>query len=75
MSVRSSAPPAKSLDKKEVTIHIRFKKVDCLLAKQSFCESNYLTIQIAPEQSFFLSLNAKKRGVLSQIQLPLHLYR
>ncbi len=52
----------KCLGAKETLIHIKFKQVDCLL-KVCPRESNYLTIRITPEASFFLGLNAKKPGV------------
>lgn len=55
----------KFLDKQETVIHIKFKQVDCLLARDCPSESNYLTIQIAPDASFWLSLNAKKPESLS----------
>lgn len=50
----------KCLDKKETVIHIKFKQVDCLLTKNCPMDSNYLTIEVAPEASFALTLNAKK---------------
>lgn len=52
----------KALDKKETVIHIKFKQVDCLLTKHCPSESNYLTIRLIPDESFTLSLNAKKPG-------------
>ncbi len=57
----------KCLDKKETTIHIKFKQVDCLLAKNCPSESNYLTIQVTPESAFLLSLNAKKPGLRHEV--------
>ncbi len=52
----------KCLDKKGVSIHIRFKMVKCLL---SICPSdaNYLTIKIQPDEGFFLEINAKVPGL------------
>lgn len=52
----------KCLDKRETVIHIKFKQVDCLLTKNCPSESNYLTIRITPEESFMLTLNARKPG-------------
>jgi glucose-6-phosphate 1-dehydrogenase len=52
----------KCLDKHETVIHIKFKQVDCLLTKNCPSESNYLTIQLGPEESFTLTLNAPKPG-------------
>lgn len=57
----------KALDKKETVIHIKFKQVDCLLAKNCPTDSNYLTIRVAPEESFMLTLNAKKPGLTQEI--------
>lgn len=57
----------KCLDKKETKIHIKFKQVDCLLANQCPSPSNYLTIEVAPEASFSLGLNAKKPGGLYNV--------
>lgn len=52
----------KCLDKKETAIHIKFKQVDCLLTKNCPSDSNYLTIRLYPDESFILTLNAKKPG-------------
>ncbi len=57
----------KKLDKKETIIHIKFKQVDCLLLKGCPTDSNWLTIQIAPEAIFLLTLNAKIPGVTNQV--------
>ncbi len=57
----------KCLDKKETSIHIKFKQVDCLLTKHCPTDSNYLTITVSPEASFSLTLNAKKPGVSDQV--------
>lgn len=57
----------KKLDKKETIIYIKFKQVDCLLTKGCPTDSNWLTIQIAPEAIFSLTLNAKVPGVIDQI--------
>ena len=52
----------KSLSKKETTIHIKFKDVECLLLRGCPTDSNWLTLQIAPEAVFSLTLNAKRPG-------------
>ena len=52
----------KHLHKKETSIYIKFKKVDCLLSRACPSESNYLTIEISPKPIFSLSLNTKKSG-------------
>jgi len=57
----------KCLDKKETVIYMKFKKVECLLTKGCPQESNYLTIQIAPDAGFSLSLNVKKPGRLYEV--------
>jgi glucose-6-phosphate 1-dehydrogenase len=51
----------KNLDKKEISIHIKFKMVKCLL---STCpsDSNYLTIRVQPNEGFFVELNTKVPG-------------
>jgi glucose-6-phosphate 1-dehydrogenase len=62
----------KCLQKKESLIHIQFKHVDCLLIQNCPSESNGLTIRIAPNPSFFLTLNAKKPGALHEV-MPVHM--
>jgi glucose-6-phosphate 1-dehydrogenase len=57
----------KRLDKKETIIHIKFKQVDCLLLRGCPTDSNWLTLQIAPEAIFSLTLNAKVPGVSDQV--------
>jgi len=54
----------KNLAKKETVIHIRFKPVDCLLAKSCPSDSNYLTIRIDPNEGFSFEINSKslRRG-------------
>lgn len=49
----------KNLNKKETVIHIRFKAVDCLLAKSCPSDNNYLTIRIEPNEGFSFELNSK----------------
>lgn len=57
----------KCLDKKETIIHIKFKKVDCLLMRGCPTDSNWLTIQIAPEATFVLTLNMKKPNTMDEM--------
>jgi len=57
----------KCLNKKETAIYIKFKQVDCLLAKECPSETNSLTIRIAPDASFILRLNAKKVGESNEL--------
>lgn len=57
----------KHLDKKETVIHIKFKQVDCLLARNCPSDSNYLTIEVTPEAKFSLSLNVKKPGLSNEV--------
>lgn len=52
----------KSLDNNEASIHIKFKKQPCLMLEHCPLDSNYLTIQIQPEEGFFLEINAKVPG-------------
>ena len=56
----------KCLDKKATVIHIKFKAVDCLLARCP-TEANVLTIEISPQAGFSLSLNAKKPGNANEV--------
>lgn len=58
----------KYLDKQEVSIHIKFKMVKCLLSKSCPSDSNYLTIRVQPNEGFFLELNSKVVGVPNEIQ-------
>lgn len=57
----------KRLDKKETVIHIKFKQVDCLLMRGCPTDSNWLTIQIAPEAIFSLTLNTKIPGKSDEV--------
>lgn len=61
----------KALDKDAAAIHIKFKMAKCLL---EFCpiDSNYLTINIQPNEGFFLELNVKQPGVFNRVQ-PINL--
>ncbi len=59
----------KRLHKKETMIHIKFKQVDCLLTHNCPVPSNWLTIEVAPEATFSLTLNVKKPG-RSEIVVP-----
>lgn len=52
----------KGLDKKEISIHLKFKKIECLLSEKCPSDTNYLTIRVQPEEGFFLELNAKVPG-------------
>ncbi len=57
----------KLLNKKEVTIFIRFKHVECLMATSCPRDPNFLIIRISPNEGFSLELNAKKPGVFDEI--------
>lgn len=57
----------KCLYQKETAIHIQFKRIDCLLATQCPSEPNFLTIQVTPNPSFFLTLNVKKPGFIKEV--------
>ena len=57
----------KCLQKKETIIHIKFKQVDCLLTYSCPVPANWLTIEVSPEATFALSLNAKKPGYSEEV--------
>ncbi len=57
----------KCLAQKETVIHIKFKSVDCLLTKSCPVPPNWLTIEVSPQATFSLSLNAKKPGRSEQV--------
>lgn len=56
----------KCLNKKEASITIKFKSVKCLL---DCCpaQTNALTIKIAPDEGFYLGLNVKKPGSMTEV--------
>ncbi len=56
----------KCLDKYQASVHIRFKMVPCLL---DFCptDSNYLTINIQPNDGLSLEVNVKKPEVFNEV--------
>lgn len=56
----------KYLNTRMATIHIRFKKVECLL-ESCPSEPNALTINIHPQEGFYLELNAKVPGVSNKV--------
>lgn len=57
----------KFLNKKETSIHLKFKKVDCLLARACPSDTNYFTIRIQPNDGFELELNSKVTGKRNEI--------
>ena len=63
----------KCLQRKESIIHITFKPVHCLLTKNCPSDSNSLTIRLAPDPTFFVTLNAKQPGILHEI-LPVDMH-
>lgn len=54
------------MKKHDASVHIKFKMVKCLL---DFCpmDSNYLTINIQPNEGFYLELNVKEPGVFNRV--------
>lgn len=67
----------KHLGQKETVIHLKFKPVKCLLAQDCPADTNYLTIQIYPNEGVYLELNAKVPGQAYSIkpmkmELPYH---
>lgn len=55
------------MKEKSASIHIKFKQIPCLLLENCPMDSNYLTINIEPDEGFFLEVNAKKPGVAYQV--------
>ncbi len=49
----------KNLDKNNVSIHIKFKKTNCLLSKNCSMDENEFIIKIQPERKFELKINSK----------------
>lgn len=60
----------KFLDKRETSIHLKFKMVECLLTKNCPTDSNYLTIRIQPNEGIIFEINAKIPGETYQV-LPI----
>ncbi|MFC1769350.1 glucose-6-phosphate dehydrogenase [Nanoarchaeota archaeon] len=52
----------KAMKKSIATVHIQFKKPKCLMGVCNYLP-NYLSIQLAPEEGFYMQLNAKAPGV------------
>lgn len=52
----------KYLDRKDTSIHLKFKKVKCLLPDNCTSDANYFTIRIQPNEGFSLELNSKLPG-------------
>ena len=57
----------KYLDKKDSSIHLKFKMVDCLLTANCPADSNYLTIRIQPNEGIVFEMNAKVPGETHQV--------
>lgn len=49
----------KLMARKETVIHLKFKRVESLLEQQRTSPANWLTIRVAPEAIFSLTLNGK----------------
>jgi len=62
----------KNLSQKRSVVHIRFKAVDCLLAKTCPSDNNYLTLDITPAEGFSFEVNSKTMGKSFEIE-PIHL--
>ena len=58
----------KNLSKKETTVHVRFKKVDCLLAKSCPADNNYLNLKIQPNEGFSFELNTKTQNANYEVE-------
>jgi len=57
----------KYLDKRETSIHLKFKMVECLLTQNCPTDSNYLTIRIQPNEGIIFEINAKVPGETYQV--------
>lgn len=57
----------KFLDKRETSIHLKFKMVECLLTRNCPTDSNYLTIRIQPNEGIIFEMNAKVPGETYQV--------
>ncbi len=57
----------KYLDKRETSIHLKFKMVECLLTKSCPTDSNYLTIRVQPNEGIIFEINAKVPGETYQV--------
>ena len=57
----------KYLDKRETSIHLKFKMVECLLTRNCPTDSNYLTIRIQPNEGIIFEINAKVPGETYQV--------
>ncbi len=57
----------KYLDKRETSIHLKFKMVDCLLTRSCPTDSNYLTIRVQPNEGIIFEINAKVPGETYQV--------
>ncbi len=57
----------KALSTKETIIYIRFKMVDCLLAKACPSEPNHLIMRLYPNSTFSIEINVKKPGEFDQV--------
>ena len=57
----------KNLDRKETSIHLKFKKVDCLLSEACPSDTNCFTMRIQPNDGFSLELNTKVPGKKNRV--------
>lgn len=62
----------KFLSQKETSIHILFKDSECRLIGGCPVASNWLTIRVTPNASWFLTINAKKPGAINEL-LPVNM--
>jgi glucose-6-phosphate 1-dehydrogenase len=61
----------KYLHRKEVSIHLKFKPIHCLLTTTCPSDTNYLTIRVNPNEGFTLELFAKVPGQANHVQSAL----
>ena len=52
----------KSLDKKNISIHLKFKHTKCLLMAECPADTNYFDIRVQPDEGFSFELNTKIPG-------------
>lgn len=57
----------KALGEKKSLINIKFKKVECLLSKYCPSDTNYLTIELAPEERIRFEIFSKVIGRVDQV--------
>ncbi|HLC96813.1 MAG TPA: glucose-6-phosphate dehydrogenase [Candidatus Nanoarchaeia archaeon] len=52
----------KALDKKDTSIHLNFRHINCILTRNCPTDTNYFSIRIQPNEGFSVELNSKVPG-------------